>query len=609
MTPTRLFDCTQYQLENNPLEVMLAGKESGKWKKYSTRDVKTIVDKLSAGLMSLGISCGDMSAEGRDKIAILAKNRPEWMMLDLAVQQTGAILTPLYPTIGVNDLEFVLNDAQVKMAFVNDEDLYHKVMSIKNRVPSLKEIFTFEHVANARHWKDVMEAATPEAMQQLQAIADKINYHDLATIIYTSGTTGIPKGVMLSHENILSNVMACIPCFPPEKERCLSFLPLNHIFERMVTYLYLFAGVSIYYAESLDTIGENLKEVQPHMFTTVPRLLEKVYDRIMQKGNELTGIKRKLFYWAHSLAEKFELDNPMGFGYNLQLSLANKIIFSKWREGLGNNLRCIVSGGAACQVRLIRIFTAAQIPIMEGYGLTETSPVIAVNRFNEKRRMFGTVGPLIQDVEVKIAEDGEILCKGPNVMLGYYKRPDLTKEVFIDGWFMTGDIGMLMDKKEKTYRYDKGQENRQGEDVYLKITDRKKELFKTSGGKYVAPLPIENKLKESLYVEQVMVVGPERKFVGALIVPSFPNLKEWCRHNNIPITASADIIRNEKVIDFYKELVESFNKFFNHVEQIKKFELLPNEWSVDTGEMTPKLSLKRKVVMEKYRDAIERIYA
>lgn len=608
MTPTRLFDSIQYQLEKNPLEVMLAGKESGKWKKYSTQDVKTIVDKLSAGLISMGISCGDMSAEGRDKIAILSKNRPEWMMLDLAVQQTGAILTPLYPTIGVNDLEFVLNDAQVKIVFVNDEDLYHKVMSIKSRVPSLKEIFTFEHVANARHWKEVTEAAAPEAMQQLQDIAEKIKYNDLATIIYTSGTTGIPKGVMLSHGNILSNVMASIPCFPPEKERCLSFLPLNHIFERMVTYLYLFAGVSIYYAESLDTIGENLKEVKPHMFTTVPRLLEKVYDRIMLKGNELKGIKRKLFFWAHGLAEKFELGKPMGFWYNLQLSLANKIIFSKWREGLGNNLRCIVSGGAACQVRLIRIFTAAQIPIMEGYGLTETSPVIAVNRFNEKRRMFGTVGPLIQDVEIKIAEDGEILCKGTNVMIGYYKRPDLTKEVFIDGWFMTGDIGLLVDKKEKTFSYDKGQENRQGEDIYLKITDRKKELFKTSGGKYVAPLPIENKLKESLYVEQVMVVGPERKFVGALIVPSFPNLKEWCRHNNVTITAPTDIIRNEKVIDFYKELVESFNKFFNHVEQIKKFELLPNEWSVDTGEMTPKLSLKRKVVMEKYRDAIERIY-
>ena len=571
---------------------MLAGKESGKWRKYSTAEVKTIVDNLSAGLLSLGIGCGDMTPEGRDKVAILCKNRPEWVMLDLAVQQIGAMLVPVYPTINVNELEFVMKDAQVKMAFVNDEDLYLKMLSLKEKVPSLKEIFTFEHVANAKYWKEVTALSTPELIDRIKPISDKITYEDLATIIYTSGTTGTPKGVMLSHRNILSNVMACIPCFPPgDNLRSLSFLPLNHIFERMVTFQYLFNFTSIYYAESLDTIGDNLKEVKPSMFTTVPRLLEKVYDRIMQKGNELTGLKKKLFFWAHSLAEKFEINKDQGVLYKMKLNIANKLIFSKWREGLGNNLKCIVTGGAACQVRLIRIFTAARIPIMEGYGLTETSPVISVNRYEESGRAFGTVGPLIDGVEAKIAEDGEILCKGPNVMMGYYKRPDLTAKDIVDGWFHTGDIGTLT------------------ENNFLKITDRKKELFKTSGGKYVAPLPIENKLKESPFIEQVMLVGSEMKFVSALIVPSFPNLRDWCRKNSITDDHNDQLIRNPKVNEMYKDLVESFNKYFNHVEQVKKFELLPDEWSVDTGELTPKMSLKRKVVIEKYRDSVERIYA
>ncbi len=587
--PRRLFDCLQYHLERNPLDDMLAGKESGQWKKYSTAKIKETVDQLSAGLLGLGISGGDMSPEGRDKIAILCKNRPEWLMLDLAVQQIGAILVPVYPTINVNELEFVLKDAEVKLIFVNDEDLFLKALSLKEKVPGLRDIYTFEHVANAKHWKEITAAGTAELRARIQPIADKIHYEDLATIIYTSGTTGTPKGVMLSHQNIMSNVMASMPCFPPGN-RVLSFLPLNHIFERMVSYLYLFKGMSIYYAESLDTIGENLKEVKPHMFTTVPRLLEKVYDRIMQKGNELTGLKRKLFYWAHALAEKFEINTRQGFWYKMQLSMANKLVFSKWRDGLGGHVNAIITGGAACQVRLIRIFTAARLVVMEGYGLTETSPVIAVNRFQESGRSFGTVGPLIDGVEVKIAEDGEILCKGPNVMMGYYKRPDLTAQEIVDGWYHTGDIGMLT------------------ENNFLKITDRKKELFKTSGGKYVAPLAIENKLKESPFVEQVMLVGAEKKFVSALIVPSFPSLKDWCRKNEVSDVPNEELIHHPKVIELYKDLVESFNKYFNHVEQVKKFELLPHEWSVDTGELTPKMSLKRKVVMEKYRDAIERIY-
>lgn len=589
--PHRLFDFFEQRLQNDPQQVMFAGKEHGKYREYSAKEVKTIVDQFSTGLLALGYSANNMTLEGRDKIAVIAKNRPEWMFLDLAVQQMGAVLVPLYPTIHINDLEFVLNDAQVKAVFVNDEELFHKVQSVRQHVGSIKEVYSFEKVNGIPHWRDILSLGREEDYHHLEGASAKLKDEDLFTIIYTSGTTGTPKGVMLSHRNILSNVMNCMPVFPPgSNQKALSFLPLNHIFERMVTYVYLFKGASIYYAESMDTIGENLQEVKPNMFTTVPRLLEKVYDRIMQKGAELTGAKRKLFYWAHSLAEKFEINGPQDAWYNLQLALANKIVFSKWREGLGNNIQCIVTGGAACQVRLIKIFTAAKIIIMEGYGLTETSPVIAVNRFDEEGRMFGTVGPLIDNVEVKIAEDGEILCKGPNVMMGYYKRPDLTSEVINEGWFATGDIGTIVDNK------------------YLKITDRKKELFKTSGGKYVAPLPIENKLKESTYVEQAIVIGSERKFVGALIVPSFPNLHDWCRKNNIPASPNKELIKHPKVLELFKDLVESFNKYFNPVEQIKRFELLPDEWTVDTSELTPKLSLKRKVIMEKYKDAVDRIY-
>ena len=553
--------------------------------------MKEVVDQLSTGLLALGYGGSNLTVEGRDKIAILSKNRPEWMFLDLAIQQMGAVLVPLYPTIHIQDLEFVLGDAEVKAVFVSDEELFHKVQHVRGRIGSIREVYSIDHVSGAPHWKEILGKGKQEHYQQLSDISSRINNDDLFTIIYTSGTTGTPKGVMLSHRNILSNVMACLPCFPPgDRTTALSFLPLNHIFERMVTYLYLFRGTSIYYAESLETIGDNLKEVKPNMFTTVPRLLEKVYDKIMAKGHELTGVKRKLFFWAHGLAEKFEINKDQGAWYRMQLSLANKIIFSKWREALGNNIQCIVSGGAACQVRLIRIFTAAKIVIMEGYGLTETSPVIAVNRYNEEERMFGTVGPLIDNVQVKIAEDGEILCKGPNIMMGYYKRPDLTAEAFQDGWYGTGDIGTMVDNK------------------FLKITDRKKELFKTSGGKYVAPLPIENKLKESTFIEQVMLVGAEKKFVGALIVPAFPYLKEWAIKHHLPELSNEELIVHPKVQELYRDLIDSFNKYFNHVEQVKKFELLPNEWTVDTGEMTPKLSLKRKVVMEKYRGAVERIY-
>jgi long-chain acyl-CoA synthetase len=596
MVAKRLFDCIEHQLANSPREDMLAAKEDGIWKKYSTQEVKAIVEKLASGLIHLKMGPNDKSVEGRDKIAVISFNRPEWIFLDLAVQQIGAVLVPIYPTISVNELEFVLNDASVKLVFVSDKDLYEKVQSIRHKTPSVQALFTFNYMQQRLHWKDILSKGTEEDMQRLKKVRDSINYEDLCTIIYTSGTTGTPKGVMLSHKNILSNVMNVEDVFKPictsKDDRALSFLPLNHIFEKMVSYIYLFFGVSIYYAESLEKIGDNLREVQPTVFSTVPRLLEKVYERIIARGQELTGIKKKLFFWAVELGNKFEINKNRGAWYNFQLGIANKLVFSKWREGLGGKVKAIVTGAAACQVRLLRIFTAGKIVIMEGYGLTETSPVISVNCYDEKQRCFGTVGPIIKGVEVKLAEDGEICCRGENVMMGYYKQPELTAQVVDkDGWFHSGDIGIWVENK------------------FLKITDRKKEIFKTSGGKYVAPQPIENKMKESPFIEQMMVVGSEQKFAGALIVPNVTNLKEWCSiHHVINGISAAQLIRDPKVIELYKGIVEDFNQHFNHVEQVKKFELLDSEWTIEGGELTPTLKLKRKVIMEKYRDAIDRIY-
>jgi long-chain acyl-CoA synthetase len=440
----------------------------------------------------------------------------------------------------------------------------------------------------------VLNLATTALLEKVEQIKAEIPVSHTATIIYTSGTTGVPKGVVLSHENIVSCVYFSKASFPFDdapQNKVLSFLPLNHIFEKAVTYIYLFSGISIYYAESLETIGDNLKEIQPDGFTTVPRLLEKVYEKIMAKGNELTGLKRKLFFWSVGLAKKYDNLKSGGILYNLQLSIARKLVFSKWREALGGHIKFIITGGAACQENLLRIFNAAGIPVYEGYGPTENSPVISVNRRTPGGTNFGTVGPVLEGLEVKLAEDGEILVKGPTVMQGYYKRPDLTAEVLKDGWLHTGDIGIWVDNK------------------YLKITDRKKELFKTSGGKYVAPQPIENKLKESPFIEQVIIVGSERKFVGALIVPSFTILKDWMKEQNIPFTNNAEAITQPQVLEHYKTIVEKYNQYFNHVEQVKKFELLPQEWSIETGEMTPKMSLKRKIILEKYKDAIERIYS
>ena len=590
---SRIFDFLDYQLNHFPKKDMFCGKENGQWTPYSTADVKDIVNRLSAGLVKLGLSGHNMQIEQQDKVALISKNRPEWLMLDLACQQIGVALCPIYPTTNINELEFIFNDAAVKYVFVSGQDILDKVTIIRERVPSLSGVFSFDELTGAEYWKTILNDHSAEDLAKLETTKAGILPGHCATIIYTSGTTGTPKGVMLSHRNIVSNVLNSVNSFPFDEDtsaRALSFLPLNHIFERMVSFIYIYRGISIYYAENLDTIGENLKEVQPNLFSTVPRLLEKTYEKIMAKGAELTGLKRKLFDWSLALANEYDNERSRGLYYNMQLALANKLIFSKWREALGGNLRFIVTGGAACQVRLIRIFTAAGIPIYEGYGPTENSPVISVNRKEKGGTRFGTVGPVIEGQQVKLEADGEICVKGPSVMMGYYKRPDLTAETIIDGWLHTGDIGVFEENK------------------FLKITDRKKELFKTSGGKYVAPQPIENKMKESPFVEQMMVVGAEQKFVGALIVPSIPNLREWMQHKGIPFTTAEDAVNNPKVLDLYRELVDSFNKFFNHVEQIKKFELLPNEWTIDTGELTPTLKLKRKVIMEKYKAAIERIY-
>ncbi|SDX48971.1 long-chain acyl-CoA synthetase [Hydrobacter penzbergensis] len=593
MTAKRLFDCLEYQLQHFPKKDMLSAKENGVWVSYSTEEVVGIVNRFSAGLLHLGVSAGDMTAESSDKIAIISNNRPEWLFADLAVQQLGAILVPVYPTTNPAELEFILNDAAVKYIFVGNKELYEKAKSVAGRVPSIKTIYSFDKIEGAEHWSAVTELANDDLLQEVARIKKNIPVSQLATIIYTSGTTGTPKGVMLSHRNIYSNLYYSKISFPFEdapQYKVLSFLPLNHIFEKMVTYIYLYSGIGIYYAESMDTIGDNLREVKPNGFTTVPRLLEKVFERIMNKGNELTGIKRKLFFWSVSLASQYDNNNSSGPWYRLQLALANKLVFSKWREALGGNVAFIVTGGAACQVKLLRIFNAARIPVYEGYGPTENSPVIAVNRKAKGGNRLGTVGPVIEGVTLKLEEDGEICVSGPSVMEGYYKRPDLTAETVIDGWLHTGDIGVLE------------------EGGFLRITDRKKELFKTSGGKYVAPQPIENKLKESRFIEQVMVVGPERKFVGALVVPTFAALKDWMKANNITFTTNEAAIREPRVLEMYQKLVDQYNTGFNHVEQIKKFELLPHEWTIETGEMTPKLSLKRKVVMEKFREAIEQIY-
>jgi long-chain acyl-CoA synthetase len=584
MSYTRLFDILPYQLEKYPQGVAFGTKVNGKWETYSTQESIDIVNRVSYGLMSMGI-------RKNDKIAIISINRPEWNFMDLGILQLSANDVPVYPTISMSDYEYIFNEAGIKYCFVGTRELYDKVKPLLKLVPTLKEIYTFDKIDGVPFWKDMLKDGDEEQIAELEKIKASVVPNDLATLIYTSGTTGLPKGVMLSHHNLVSNVEATLSGLPITHEHTvLSFLPLCHSFERMVTYTYMAIGASIYYAESMETIGEDLKDVKPHFFTSVPRLLEKVYDKIMAKGNALTGIKKKLFFWAIDLGLKYDYRGRSAW-YNFQLAIANKLIFSKWREALGGRIIGIVTGAAALQERLARIFTAGNIPVKEGYGLTETSPVLSYNRFNEVDACFGTVGIPIPGVEIKLAEDGEILAKGPNIMLGYYKKPDETKAVFNeDGWFLTGDIGQWVEGR------------------FLKIIDRKKELYKTSGGKYVAPQPLENRFKESPLIEQIMVLGDDLKFVSALIVPSFDNLKAFCEENGIEADSLEEMIANENVYAAYEAILDEFNPAFSNTEQIKKIKLLPDEWTEAGGELTPTMKVKRKVILEKYADAIREIY-
>lgn len=582
---TRLFDVPYHQQKLFPKDDALVAKINGKWEPTSIHSYIEQANQVSRGLLSMGIQPGD-------KIAMISNNRPEWNICDIGILQIGAINVPVYPTISEDDYAYIFEDAGVKLCIVSDLELYNKVMAIKSKVTTLKEVFTFEQIEGAQLWDEIKNKATDTPQEKVDEIKATVKEDDLATLIYTSGTTGKPKGVMLSHKNIVSNALACIERLPVDSNgKALSFLPVCHVYERMLLYLYQLVGVSIYFAESLDTIGDNLKEVKPQVFTAVPRLLEKVYDKIIAKGSDLTGIKKKLFFWAVDLGNEYDVKGKSGF-YKFKLSIARKLIFSKWQEALGGNCLAVASGSAALQPRLARIFLAAGIPVMEGYGLTESSPVIAVNCQDNDGVRIGTVGRPLSGVEVKIAEDGEILAKGPNIMIGYYNLPDKTKEVLDDdGWLHTGDIGEMV------------------EGQYLKITDRKKEIFKTSGGKYIAPQLMENKFKESRFIEQLMVIGEGEKMPAALIVPSFESLREWSKIKGIDIgSTDSEIAAHPKVIERIQEDVDKFNQTFGKWEQIKKFELLPSEWSVETGELTPTLKLKRKVILEMYKNEYQKIY-
>ncbi|AHM61407.1 amp-dependent synthetase and ligase [Flammeovirgaceae bacterium 311] len=586
MKPSRLFDLITQQLKQFPKSDAVAYKQNGQWVSYSTEDVARIVDQMSIGLRKRGIEKGD-------HVAIISPNRPEWNFVDFGLQQLGAVSVPMYPTISEKEYRFIFEDAGVKMVFVADEDLYRKASIAAEGLPKAIEIYTFDTVAGAARWKEILREGKNEDVNQLIPLKAAVDTEDLLTIIYTSGTTGTPKGVMLTHHNILSNAQSVADLFPevgPDM-RILSFLPICHIFERTAIYAYLNIGASIYYAENMETIGENLKEVKPHVFTTVPRLLEKVYGKIVAKGSELKGIKKTLFFWALELGKRHDPAADQGSWYNFQLRLANKIIFDKWREALGGNIQMIVSGAAALQPRLARIFWSAGIPVCEAYGLTETSPGISFTRNDASRVQIGYVGELLEGVQVKIAEDGEILVKGPNIMKGYYQRPDLTAEVIdAEGWFHTGDVGELKDNR------------------FLRITDRKKEMFKTSGGKYVAPQVLENKLKESTLIEQVMVIGEGQRFPAALIVPDFNALRNWCLHNGVKYTSDAYIIKSQEVQEKFQQELEKYNKDFGQWERVKQFRLIAEPWSIENGELTPTLKLKRRRIMEEYELLVRSIY-
>jgi long-chain acyl-CoA synthetase len=589
MTPiTRLFDFPYYQLEKYNLPDALVTKYDGEWIKTSTKEYLEKANTISRALLRMGI-------QKNDKIAIISSNnRTEWHIMDIGVLQTGAQTVPIYPTISETDYEYILNHSEAMYCFVSDEEVLGKLNSIKANVPKLKEVYSFNEIAECKNWSELLELGKDESNQnEVEDRKNNVKPLELATIIYTSGTTGKPKGVMLSHNNIVSNVLDSADRIPfnPGESRALSFLPICHIYERMVTYIYQYFGVAIYFGESIEKISDNIKEVNPTVMTGVPRLIEKVYDKIIAKGSELTGIKKKLFFWAIELGLRYEPYGVNGFWYEFQLKIARKLIFSKWKEGLGGKLDLIVNGSAALQPRLARIFAAAEIYVMEGYGLSETSPVISVNDLRNGGFKIGTAGRIINNVEVKIDADGEILCKGPNVMMGYYKDETLTKEAIVDGYFHTGDIGEI------------------DADGFLRITDRKKEMFKTSGGKYIAPQLLENAMKQSRFIEQIMVIGDGQKMPAAFIQPNFEFVKEWAKLHKTDIgTTNEEIITNPEVIKRIKQEVDTVNEKFGNWEKIKKFELTPDLWTVPAGHLTPTMKLKRKVVMEKYINLFHKIY-
>ena len=586
--PTRIFDFLSYQLKQRPLDRALNTKYNGEWKCTSTAEYASSADFMSAAFLNLKI-------KPQDKIAMISSNnRSEWCIVDVGILQAGAVNVPIYPTISQNDYEYILNHSESKYCFVSDQEVYDKVMAIKKNVKNLIEIYSFDDIPGCKNWTELLTLGENNLNEELlNKTKDAVKPEALATIIYTSGTTGIPKGVMLSHQNVVSNVLSASKRLPLEigKSTALSFLPICHIFERVILYIYLYNGIKVYFAESIETIPDDLRDVKPEVMTAVPRLLEKVYDKIYAKGEDLTGIKKKLFYWAVEIGLQFEPYAQNGFWYEIKLKIAKKLILSKWQEALGGNLKLIASGSAALQPRLARVFSAAGMILVEGYGLTETSPVISVNDLRKGGFRIGSVGKVIDGVTVKIAEDGEILCKGPNVMMGYYKEIEKTKEVMSGDFFHTGDIGMIDD------------------DGFLKITDRKKEMFKTSGGKYIAPQVIENEMKQSLFIEQIMVIGEGQKMPAALIQPNFDHIKNWFAQNGI--AAEDDLVsicKNQSLLDEIQKEIDIHNQRFGKWEQIKKFELTPKMWSVENEFLTPTMKVKRNTLKTYYKDLITKIY-
>ena len=588
MEITRLFDLLEQGKSIYGNRPALACKQNGKWIEYTITDYIENANYVSFGLLAMGLTKGD-------KVATISNNRPEWNFVDMGVSQAGMVHVPIYPTISNEEYAHILDHSESKVVFVSDKQLYESIKPIADKIPAILGVYIFNDVEGIPSWMEVVTKGKQNAegmASKLSVIKPNVQPDDLVSIIYTSGTTGLSKGVMLSHRNFLSNVEASSQLFPlGPGDVSLSFLPLSHVYERMVSYYYQFKGISIYYAESMGTIADNLRELSPTVFVAVPRVIEKTYDKIIAKGKDLTGIKKQLFFWAVNLGYRYK-EQGNGFFYNLQLKVARRLIFSKWKAALGGKVKFIISGGAALQPRLARVFFAAGVPIYEGYGLTETSPVIAANQpVDPDCIMFGSVGPVIKNIEVKIDDDGEILMKGPSQMLGYYKSPEQTAEAIdADGWFHTGDIG----------KFEQGK--------FLVITDRKKEMFKLSNGKYIAPQVIENKLKESFFVEQAMVVGENEKYVSAIISPNFSFVHDWCSRHKIHYENNIELIKIPEVIARFQKEINTLNNQLGSHEKIKRIRLVSEQWTPQTGELSPTLKLRRRVIYDRYESILEEIY-